>query len=524
MTGATARRLPGGQLLVWAGLAGAIALLFAFKSSVGAMVAAWDQEEYSHGWIIPVLALLIAGSRLDALPNDGKVVRGFGGLACIGVALFLLVIGDLSTIYTLSQYGLLLGVVGLVWAALGLRAVLVLAGPLIYLAFMVPLPQFLYQGLSAKLQLISSELGVAAMRAMGIGVFLEGNIIDLGRYKLEVAEACSGLRYLFPLISFSYLGMLLMKDAWWKRAVVLLSAVPITIVMNSLRIAVIGLLVDRQGIAAAEGFIHLFEGWVVFVLCVALLLLEIQILLRIGTPGRFEPISTLWPRGESLARIAKGKVSRSLVIGIAALALAGVVGLMAAGRTETPPAHKPLIDFPVQLGSDWRGQERGLPPEALRVLHLTDYAQIDYRRPSDGGFVNFYLAYYASQRSGQAAHSPQACIPGGGWTIDRMEKRELSGIPGSPDGALTVNEVLIVRGGERQLVFYWFEQRGSVMTSEYVVKASILMDALTRNRTDGALVRLNSLILPDETEQDARERLTAFLKDAYPRIAAHVPR
>ncbi len=104
-------------------------------------------------------------------------------------------------------------------------------------------------------------------------VFLEGNIIDLGVYKLQVAEACSGLRYLFPILSFSYLFAILYRGPVWHKAVLLLSAAPLTVFMNSFRIGVIGVLVNQYGIEQAEGFLHFFEGWVIFIACISVLFL-----------------------------------------------------------------------------------------------------------------------------------------------------------------------------------------------------------------------------------------------------------
>ena len=102
-------------------------------------------------------------------------------------------------------------------------------------------------------------------------VFLDGNVIDLGVYKLQVAEACSGLRYLFPIMSFTYVFAVLYRGPVWHKLVLLLSAVPLAVLMNSVRIGVIGILVDRYGIAQAEGFLHVFEGWVIFLSCIAIL-------------------------------------------------------------------------------------------------------------------------------------------------------------------------------------------------------------------------------------------------------------
>ena len=147
---------------------------------------------------------------------------------------------------------------------------------MLHLVFMLPLPQFLYWKINTALQFLSSEIGVAFVRVMDVPVFLDGNVIDLGVYKLMVAEACSGLRYLFPIMSFSYVFAVLYTGARWHKIVLLLSAVPIAVLMNALRIGVIGVLVDRYGIGQAEGFLHFFEGWIIFLSCIAILFLMVQ--------------------------------------------------------------------------------------------------------------------------------------------------------------------------------------------------------------------------------------------------------
>ena len=139
---------------------------------------------------------------------------------------------------------------------------------MLHLVFMLPLPKFLYWKLTTTLQFISSEIGVSLVRAAGVPVYLDGNVIDLGIYKLQVAEACSGLRYLFPIMSFSYVFAVLYRGPVWHKIVLLLAAAPLAVLMNSVRIGIIGILVDRYGIGQAEGFLHFFEGWVIFLSCI----------------------------------------------------------------------------------------------------------------------------------------------------------------------------------------------------------------------------------------------------------------
>ena len=126
--------------------------------------------------------------------------------------------------------------------------------------------------------------------------------------------------------------------------------------------------------------------------------------------------------------------------------------------------------------------------------------------------VNFYVAYYASQRKGESPHSPIVCIPGGGWTITNIQQTNLG------DGDHSFNRVVIKKRDATQLVYYWFDERGRTLASEIWAKLYLFADAILQNRTDGALVRLTTPIEPSESERDADKRLQAFMHDAVPQI------
>jgi EpsI family protein len=142
------------------------------------------------------------------------------------------------------------------------------------------------------------------------------------------------------------------------------------------------------------------------------------------------------------------------------------------------------------------------------ALKLDDYLLADYIDAS-GSPVNLYVAYYSSQRKGESVHSPRSCLPGGGWQMRDFGQRELAGIRynGQP---LRVNRAVIELGDQRSLVYYWFVQRGRIITNEFAVKWYLLWDALTRQRTDGALVRLVEPLRRGESEVQADRDLSAF--------------
>ena len=167
---------------------------------------------------------------------------------------------------------------------------------------------------------------------------------------------------------------------------------------------------------------------------------------------------------------------------------------------------------------DWRGHLALLDLATENYLKVDDYLLSDYARP-DGKPVNLYVAYYASQRNGESPHSPIVCMPGSGWAITSFKE---IGHKNFGDNQ-PFNRVIIEKGTVKQLVYYWFDERGRKITNEWSAKFYLLADAIFENRTDGALVRLTTRVLPSETEQDADSRLQAFMKDAVPRLSQFLP-
>lgn len=504
--------------LYWGILLVGIALLtWAAYPSLLNMIQRWDNsEEYGYGYMIPVITLFLIWQRKDKLELLPFTGSWLGVLALAGGVLISLV-GTLSTLHSITQYGYVIAIIGAAYALMGWAAFRIILVPLLLLFLMVPLPTFLFNNLSSQLQLISSEIGVAVIRLFGISVYLEGNVIDLGVYKLQVVEACSGLRYLFPLLALAIIASYFYQAAVWKRVVVILSSIPITVLMNSFRIGVIGVLVEFYGIEQAEGFLHDFEGWIVFMACVALLIFEIWLLSLVGKDRRpFREVFGMEFPAPTPADAVQS--ARPLPVqGWASLILlaVGVAGAVAVGgRVEEIPQRAGFESFPLTL-EDWRGRDDRLDFIVLDELKLDDYIIADYRN-AEGDAVNFYVAYYASQRSGAAAHSPRSCLPGGGWRIESHTQIEL------PDGT-RANRFVIRKGDYRQLVYYWFKQRDRIITNEFAVKWYLLWDALTRNRTDGALVRLTTLLQPGEDAELGDQRLRAFAALAVPRLTQHVP-
>jgi exosortase D (VPLPA-CTERM-specific) len=490
-----------------------------FGGALLELIRRWNgQEEYSHGFLIPIVTAWLLWTRRDAIA-DSIGPPSLAGLVLIALAIIMNIVGELSAIFIFSQVGFVIALLGIVLAIGGIPLFRVTFIPIAYLLFAIPLPYFIDAKLTLQLQLLSSELGVFVIRLFQIPVYLDGNIIDMGTYKLQVVEACSGLRYLYPLLSLSFLAAYLFRAPLWQRALVLLSGAPIAIGMNGFRIGLVGFLVDRWGTQMAEGALHFFEGWVIFLACSAILAGEIFLLARLS--GRhFTAVFHLPDVKAPSFDQTKAKTATRVPLLLSCLALlcaGGLADFFVSGRAEIVPERNRFVAFPTHIGL-WQGHMSSLDLATEQYLKVDDYILADYSR-FDGKPVNFYVAYYASQRKNESPHSPIVCLPGGGWLITHLERRNFGGAgPGHP-----FNRVIIQKDSARDLVYYWFDERGRTIADEYWAKWYLLTDSIMKNRTDGALVRLSTLIGPNESEEDADQRLESFMTGALPRLRDFVP-
>ena len=502
------------------------AALPVFWFGLAALLAAWGTPEYSHGPVIPMISLWLFLRELRAAPPapPGTPANRWPGLALLLFGMAVGVLGNLVRISDIVAYGFILWVGGVVLVTLGWQQGRRHWAPVLHLVFMLPLPQFVWWKMNVQLQLWSSELGVWFVALAGVPVYLEGNVIDLGVYRLQVAEACSGLRYLFPILSFSYLFAILYRGPAWHKVVLLVMAAPLTVLMNAFRIGMIGVLVHHFGIGHAEGFLHFFEGWVIFGACVAVLFLMAVILQR--TTRDPKPLADTIDLdtqglGAQAARLPAIGVSRGLVA--AALIAVGVSSAfaMAPERAAVAPEREIFPLFPRHLGA-WSGITQQLDPAVARVLAADDYIDATFFAPQEAAPVSFFTAWYRSQTDGSALHSPEVCLPAGGWEIFSLRRHTVS-MPDTVYGTFQVNRAVIEQGMSRQLVYYWFEQRGRRMTNDFAAKISVVHDSLRIGRTDGALVRFVTPIEPGETEADAEARIERLMADALSQLPRFVP-
>ena len=515
---------PRGRAVVLVGAALLIGIVFAFWFGFIDLWARWtENEELSHSPILPLVAGWMLWERRDALRQSVGAPATLG-LAAAAASLFVMFMGVFTGIEVLMHLGLV-GVIGALPLALGGWSLFWLAlVPVAYLLFAVPPPPWVVTVLSGKFQLWSSELGVAAARMMGGTVGLSGNVIQLPNAKLEVVEACSGLNYLFPFLGLGALAAYFYKGPLWQRGVIFLSTIPITILMNSFRIAVTCWLVENHGEQHVEGALHFFEGWVVFLFCIALLLGVIYLftLLR-GERGvmtfiGFEEVPPRRPTGtwSRAAFVRNGAIFTALLL------FAGVMVHGVGNRAMIVPDRKDFATFAFEF-PDMAVREQPLTQGMEIALGADDYIIADFTPRDQERLVppvNFYAAYLDKLRGNSTWHSPSQCLPGGGWEIVDRTTQEVAGPDGTP---YHHNRMLIQQDDNRMLVYYWYDQRGRRVSDEFIMKYWVLVDSVKRQRSDGAMVRLMTPVAQTESLDEAEARLDAMRQRVLTILPEYVP-
>ena len=282
----------------------------------------------------------------------------------------------------------------------------------------------------------------------------------------------------------------------------------------------IAVLVNNFGSQMAEGFLHQFEGWIIFLLGTFLIGIEILALERFRL-RRIEIVSVLnRPKGSTHNVITLNESALATVVACA-VALAVVISINWADAYASKPIRQSFAAFPTQI-DDWFGRRQELAPEVQGVLKSTDSYLADFSRAASRTPVNLFVAYYDSLSKGAAIHSPRVCLPGSGWEFTSFEEASFADLVAGMTG--TVNRVIIQKGEQKILMYYWFQQRERRTANEFSMKYYLLADNLRKNRKDGALIRIYTPILGVASgEADAEQRLKSFAQGLLSRIAAYVP-
>jgi exosortase len=257
---APVRRTIDGNWIAWA-VAILVAGLWAYWPTLVEIVRAWEREaDYSHGYLVVPAAIAFLVFRKGSYPGIGPTSYRLG-FTLFGFGLLMRYLGALFYYEFLDGYSMLFWLAGAV-AILGGREMLWWALPSIgFLFFMIPLPFGIEHALSAPLQRVATKITTLVLQTMGFSAFAEGNVILINEQRLEVAQACSGLRLFMTIVAVAYAYAVLVRRSWWEKAILISAVVPIAIISNATRIITTGILFEFTTGETAHKFAHDFAGY-----------------------------------------------------------------------------------------------------------------------------------------------------------------------------------------------------------------------------------------------------------------------
>lgn len=255
------------------------------------LVSDWSTDDnYSHGYIVPFMSLYLIWEKRKELLALTVKPSGLGFLVLLA-GLIIMILGHVGAELFLGRFSMLVVLAGIVLFLLGKDYLKVMAFPIGFLIFMIPLPAVIFNALAFPLQLLAAKVATNVIYACGIPVLRDGNIIHLANTTLEVAEACSGIRSLVTIMTLATIYAYFMERTRWKQIVLFFASIPIAIITNSTRVTFTGFLSHYYGEEAAKGFYHTFEGWFMFVVAFSILLVFGFLLGKIKLRSRKSEVS-----------------------------------------------------------------------------------------------------------------------------------------------------------------------------------------------------------------------------------------
>lgn len=482
------------------------------------MIRYWNYPENSYIYLVfPIVFYILWKSRLIIVQRANRYwYFGFLGLFFSMIIMLIGKLSSLEIIVYISLWSTLLSMYMVVFGTGSLKQALF---PFCLLVFAIPLPAFVISMISLKLKIWSSGLAVTILQALTIPVFREGNIIDLGMTKLQVVDACSGLRYLTPSLFLALLTGKFFLNSKASRFILAAISPVICIAANSLRLALTGILVRYVHPDFAEGIYHDLSGWLIYVLILAMLggmTFFLNCLLPHGRSSEGRSNLSVQNPGRMHQKM---NLSPFISLGIMSLLTFTLVAQNVLANSQIQPMRKSFADFPTRI-AEWKGERHFLSQSVLDQLWADDYLSVRYTNWTTGHTLNLLISYYATQNVNKTAHAPTSCLSGSGWMI--LDKY-LSPAQQDTGRSFPVRGLLVQQGGQRMLANFWFEQRGRHITSEYLNKVYLLWDSLFMRRTDGALIRVELGLGPDQSAEEGQILLNDFVEELKYLLHSYVP-
>jgi EpsI family protein len=485
------------------------AFLLAQLEPLRGMVALWDVSPmYSYGYLVPLISGYVVWSRrkqLAALPVRPSLL--LGGLLLAAWAAMVLG-GGLTGIQIVQQLALVPGVVGIVLCLFGLGHAKVAWVGLAYLLLMIPIWDAFTEPLHVPFQNVSAAIGVEFVRLAGVPAYRQGTFIDLPTMNIEVARACSGVNYLVAVLALGLpIGYLYLRSPW-RRVLLLGVALAVAALSNSLRVALICVLVYLDVGSPLHGPAHVLHGLFVAGVGHAVLLVGLWYLAR-GEEARPAPAPATADAPSFRQRL--GELRPAVVFGLAVL-FAAVAAYPRLHQPTPVPLQTSALALPQALG-EWTA-DPFTAPGAVDWWLAADHQVLQRYRHASGLTADVLVAYYGAQRQSREVVTHLAAD-----LHRRSRPRELAVDGGTP---VTVNAAEQTVDGRARVTLFWYELDGVVETRPLRAKLRTAWHAIGRGNTNGTVVLVRSDVAPG-AETTVRGPLDDLAQRVYAALAGTLP-
>jgi exosortase D (VPLPA-CTERM-specific) len=485
----------------------ALAFVGAYYVPFSSLYHIWTtNDDYSYGLLIPFIAFYFLWEKKNVL-KDMPVKICWPVLPVLVMFVMLSIYGILGSSGNISMPALPVLIILFAIFCFGIEIFKKVALALCFLVFMIPLPAVLDRTIGVFLKNVSSQMGGLFLQALGYSVHVSGNVIDLGVTQLQVVDACSGLRFLFPLIALGVVYGYFFEKVMWKRVACILITPPIAILTNILRIGITGILTYSFGSKMAEGFFHDFQGWAIFMVSIVFLFI-FSLFLRLF-PGKEKEILNEDSASTELEIKNKNNTSAFSI----SILLLLVVAVLTFNTKALPPIKIKggLESFPVSFNG-WAGKSSLVDPKIIEASGAEESFNGVYQ-DSAGQVVSLYMGYRSTAflENDNFFHSPTVCLPSSGWKTISQSTYTIKDVPGF--GTLSVTEMVMEAMGEKQLVYFWFQTKDKATHSKDINRFHLALHAIQKDNTHDFFIRPITMIGKQESIEVARQRMDGFVRE-----------
>ncbi len=452
------------------------------------MVDSWvSNTTYNHGFAIPLIAAFFAWQRREeALKTQAHI--WWPALTVVGGLSVVWAVSMLINVQVVAQVASVLMISAIVLTMAGIRQAFLFGLPLLYLVFMVPFGQ----GIVPLLMEWTADFTVLALHVTGIPVMRDGLYFSTSTGNFEVAEACSGVRYLLASVAAGVAFAFLTYNGWKKRTLFILAAITVPIVANGLRAFGIVVIAHYSDMKLATGIDHFIYGWFFFGVIIFLLFL-------VGARFADRESDTALAR-QTVTETTTTDKQATLAMGAAATLFVILLGPALVGyRTHTAPEPAPAIPAARSLGDAWSGPSISKSPWQLAykgadTVVVASYGHDDHR-------IEIRIAAYGGQEQGAELVNAVNRLAGDGWRTSNQGTVETGS-----DSIPRARVVRIAQGSLEYVVWYWYQQGTETTTSDYEAKWREVQAILSPS--PAMLVAIGA----EGSNDTAQERLSVFLQ------------